>query len=180
MHLSELMMTQEQEISWYALRALHNKATAVCRAAEAENVEWYTPEREVIKIIDGRETVCREALMPALLFLRCDTSFIERLRRITGDNILPYCYPRSVRPQPIADSDMELFRFVARTAARTLEIVDGDFDNAKRVRITGGLFAGREGYIRRVHGTKRFVVRIEGIAAVATTYIPRQYIEQIE
>lgn len=174
-------MTNGDEIRWYALRTFHNKASVVCREATSAEVEWFTPEREVEEVVDGRVTTRREALMPSLLFLRCTVDYIARLRRTTGDNILPYCYPRSARPQPIDDGEMEIFRLVTRTAARTLELVDdAELDNDKRVRITGGLFAGSEGYIRRVRGTKRFVVRIEGIAAIATTYIPRQYIEPIE
>jgi transcription antitermination factor NusG len=75
---------------------------------------------------------------------------------------------------------MELFRYIARTAAREIEFVEYEPNKGDKERITGGVFAGATGYIRRVHGTKRFVVCIEGIAAIATTYIPRQYIEKIE
>ena len=54
------------------------------------------------------------------------------------------------------------------------ELVKGD-----RVRVTEGVFKGAEGYITRVHGTKRFVVVIEGIAAVATSYIPGKFLEKL-
>lgn len=171
---------QREEIRWYALRALHNKGSVVCRIATSDGIEWYTPLREIEDIVDGRPTTRTTPLMPSLLFLRCTTTYIERLRRITGDNIIPYCYAHSIVPEPIDDSSMEVFRFVTRTAARTLELVEEHGKNDRRVRITGGLFAGCEGYLRRVHGTKRFVVRIEGVAAVATTYIPRQHIELLE
>lgn len=173
-------MTQKSEIRWYALRALHNKGSVVCRMAEADGVEWYTPLREVEEVVDGKVTTHRTPLMPSLLFLRCSTAYIEHLRRATGDNLIPYCYAHSTTPEPIEDSTMEVFRFVTRTAARTLELVEERGVNDRRVRITGGLFAGSVGYLRRVHGTKRFVVRIEGVAAIATTYIPRQYIELVE
>ena len=173
-------MTEREDIRWYALRALHNKGSVVRRIAESDGIEWYTPQREVEEMVDGKLTTRTTPLMPSLLFLRCTTAYIERLRMITGDNILPYCYAHSIVPEPIADSAMEVFRFVTRTAARTLELVEERGENDRRVRITGGLFAGCEGYLRRVHGTKRFVVRIEGVAAVATTYIPRQHIELLE
>ena len=174
-------MVKGDEIGWYALRAFHNKASEVCRYAEKEQMEWYTPLREVEEVVDGTIKVRSERLMPSLIFVRCPQSFIARLKQLTNDNILPYCRPGTAQPEPIADSEMEAFRFITRTAARTIELVDeGSLHNDKRVRITGGLFAGSEGYIRRIHGTKRFVVRIEGIAAIATTYIPRQYIEPID
>lgn len=34
--------------------------------------------------------------------------------------------------------------------------------------------------IARIHGTKRFVVIVKGVAAVATTFIPRCFIEKID
>lgn len=40
-----------------------------------------------------------------------------------------------------------------------------------RVRVTEGVFKA-EGYIRRVKGNRRLIVSIEGVVAVATTYIP--------
>lgn len=174
-------MNSRTEFGWYALRTLHNKASEVCRHASREQVEWYTPLREIEDVVDGRVVRRREQLMPSLVFLRCDQAFIARLKQLTGDNIIPYCKAGTSQPEVITDSEMETFRFIASTAAETLEFVDeSELSDNKRVRITGGIFAGCEGYIHRVHGTKRFVVRIEGIAAIATTYIPRQYIEKIE
>ena len=74
---------------------------------------------------------------------------------------------------------MEVFKFVTRTAATLESIDEAQLSDKQQVRITGGIFAGAIGHICRVHGTKRFVVRIEGVAAVATTFIPRQFIEPI-
>ena len=105
--------------------------------------------------------------------------YIHRLRSLTEDNIYPDCDPLSNKPKSIPNEEMELFRFIARTAAREVELIDYEPQMGDRVRITGGVFEGAEGYIRRVHGTKRFVVCIEGVAAIATTYIPRQYIEKL-
>lgn len=165
---------------WYALRTFHNKATAVCRFAEEQQVEWYTPIREEEVVVEGETEIRRVALMPQLLFLKCNEEFITRLRQLTSDNILPYCTPGTSQPHIIEESEMELFRFATRTAAATAEYIDPEqLTSSDKVRITGGMFAGYEGYIRRVHGTKRFIVAIEGIAAVATTYIPRQHIERI-
>ena len=92
---------QREEIRWYALRALHNKGSAVCRIATSDGIEWYTPLRETEEIVDGRPTTRTTPLMPSLIFLRCTTTYIEHLRRITGDNIIPYCYAHSIVPEPI-------------------------------------------------------------------------------
>lgn len=169
-----------QEAKWYAVRTFHNKSSVVRHIAETEGVDYYTPLREIERVVDGRILVEQQSIMPSLLFLHTTHEWIARLKALTEDNILPYCEPGTSKPQAIADSEMELFRFVARTAASTIECIDpSTLHPNDRVRITGGVFQGYEGYIRRVHGTKRFVVAIEGIAAIATTFIPKQYIEKL-
>ena len=176
-----MTMEQRDQRQWYAIRTFHNKATTVCRIAEREEVEWYTPVREE-ELLEGGEVVVRHTpLMPSLLFLRTTEEFIARLKVETQDNVLPYCEPGTAKPMPIAEQEMELFRFVATTAARSIEPVDEKLlKQGSRVRITGGVFEGKEGYIARIRGDRRFVVRIRGVAAIATTYIPKQFISHIE
>ena len=48
-----------------------------------------------------------------------------------------------------------------------------------RVRVTEGPFKGAEGYIKRIKGNRRLIVSIEGVVAVATTYIPGCFLEKI-
>jgi transcription antitermination factor NusG len=47
------------------------------------------------------------------------------------------------------------------------------------VRIIGGMFAGAEGVFVRVKGDRRVVVNIEGLVAVATTFVHPSMIEKI-
>ena len=49
-----------------------------------------------------------------------------------------------------------------------------------KVRIIKGDFAGIEGELIRMRGHKRVVVRLENVAALATTYIPASFLERIE
>lgn len=172
-------MSEREELSWYALRIFHNKASLVWSLADKDGVECYTPTREVEELHNGIVHIRETRIMPSLIFMRTTPDYILRLRSLTEDNIYPYCEPRSNKPKSIPNEEMELFRFIARTASREVELIDYEPQMGDRVRITGGVFEGAEGYIRRVHGTKRFVVCIEGVAAIATTYIPRQYIEKL-
>jgi len=41
------------------------------------------------------------------------------------------------------------------------------------------VFRGAEGYIARIRNAKRLIVAIEGVAAVATSYIPKDFMEKI-
>lgn len=172
--------TDDHELSWYALRVFHNKSSVICAQADKDGVEWYTPIREE-EYFDKEGIHIRHLhLMPSLLFLHCTKEYIERIEQLTYGNIRPYCEPGSRVPQAIDEKQMQMFIFVARTAIREAEIVDYEPKRGERVRITGGIFNGAIGEIRRIHGTRRFVVSVEGVTAIATSYIPRQYIEPIE
>ena len=63
----------------------------------------------------------------------------------------------------------------AAAGKKNLEAIDISLAKGDRIRVTNGMFKGAEGYITRVHNAKRLIVAIEGIAAVATTYIPKDY-----
>jgi transcription antitermination factor NusG len=54
-----------------------------------------------------------------------------------------------------------------------------DYRSGDKVRVTGGPFKGAEGYIKRIRGNRRLVVALEGIIAVATTYIPGRFLEKM-
>ena len=104
---------------------------------------------------------------------------MQTVRRDPTGSLSVYCAPGTKEPAAIPDREMELFIFALTRECRLLESIDLDFKRGDRVRITEGVLKGAEGYIARVHGTKRFIVVIEGVAAIATVYIPKHFIEKI-
>ena len=54
------------------------------------------------------------------------------------------------------------------------------FRKGQRVRVTGGIFAGVEGEFIRVKNDRRVMVSIQGVMAVATTYIHPSLIEPLD
>lgn len=86
-------------------------------------------------------------------------------------------------PAPIPDDQMQ--RFISVTSVDDLGMeylgdVSSEWTTGKRVRVIDGIFKGTEGYIKRIKGNTRLVVAIEGIVAVATSYIPTCFLEIIE
>ena len=49
-----------------------------------------------------------------------------------------------------------------------------------RVRVIKGPLSGLEGELVRLKGHKRVVVRLDGVASIATSYIPSSFLEKIE
>lgn len=164
---------------WYALwvyRSLVAPIIAMCDSAEAQT---YRPMRLTERFTDGGIEYGEEALVPNLLFVKTTAEHLNEIKRLSKNRGSAYCYPGTYVPAPISDNDMEIFMLVAKKGANRLEQVDFPIDKGDRVRVTDGIFKGAEGYIRRVHGSRRLVVAIEGVVAVAVTHIPRQFLEKI-
>ena len=50
----------------------------------------------------------------------------------------------------------------------------------RRVLITEGYFAGVEGVVKRINKNKHVVVQLEGLAAVAVTYVPASCLRELD
>lgn len=94
-----------------------------------------------------------------------------------------YIMDRETRqPIVIPDSQMRSFIAVSGTydqAVLYLEPTELNLSQGTRVRITGGIFEGVEGVFVRVRHDRRVVVNIEGVMAVATTFVHASLVEEI-
>lgn len=174
-------MQERGKERWYALRIYRNKVSPVLEVCESAGIKTYIPTHLVEKFVDGGVDYEDKPVIPGLMFVRATEEFVVDLKRTSANGVMPYCKPESNEPGPIDDRAMEIFMFVVRAGSTgRMEAVDMPIDKGDRIRVIGGVFKGAEGYIRRVHGSRRFVAVIEGIAAIAVTHIPREFIEKIE
>ena len=84
----------------------------------------------------------------------------------------------------VPDHQMENFIRVASVKDDRLLYLDPNVEYlnkpGKKVRITDGDFKDAEGVIKRIKNNKRVVVEIQGVAAVAITYVPSVWLEPID
>ena len=76
---------------------------------------------------------------------------------------------------------MEDFMRVASVQDNSIIFLDvrDSANMGRRVRITAGRFKGVEGVIKRIKKNKYFLLQIDGVAAVAITYIPADCLESV-
>ena len=81
----------------------------------------------------------------------------------------------------IPDIQMESFRLAVSAWNNGWEVVDVNMvlDKGDKVHVIDGPMKGAEGFIKRIGKDKRLLVCIEGVIAVATSYIPRQFLEKV-
>ena len=152
---------------WYALKVFYNRTEKVREQIMGLTKEIYVPQN----------------VISSLMFVKTTPSNLEYIRKDRYEWLKVYTQPGDREPYVIPEHQMEVFKFVTSLADKNLERVDPDAINYKsgeRVRVTGGVFEGAEGYIKRIRGDRKLVVAIEGVVAVATSYIPSSYLEKLE
>ena len=172
---------REKEV-WFAIRVTYNRELKVKADLDARGITNFVPmqyRRE------ERHGVMVKRLVPSvhnLIFIHITPSKMKEYK-MTTDLPIRYIMNRETRkPITIPTQEMENFIKVAGTYEEKLVYLNpepGDFAKGERVRIIGGAFAGAEGIFVRFKGDRRVVINIEGIVAVATTFIHPSMIEKI-
>lgn len=183
---TEKIGSQEQkqpEKRWFALRVFFNRVFDVKKILDDDAIENYIPVRTETKTAsDGRKVVVKVPMVSSLLFLKSDKQYLKNFVFRMQGKLMPYYNPETRKPAVIPDREMEIFIFVTSAGDNGLEFINDEsltYKVGQKVRITGGLFEGAEGYIKRIKGNRRLVVRIEGVVAVATSYIPSCFVEKL-
>lgn len=154
----------------------------VKRELDTRHIKNFLPLK--YKITTRGERQIKE-LVPAihnLIFIHITTDGMKMLKQTTS---LPIRYIMDKeRNTPLIVPDIQMKNFIAVAGTRNEQLMYLDaqpynFTKGDRVRVTGGIFEGAEGYLMRIKGDRRVVVSIKGIAAVATAFIHPSLIEKI-
>lgn len=159
--------TNTMDSSWFAMKVYHNRVQVVLRDVADAGVEFFAPTD----------------VIASLLFVRATEEWVQRFAAERWQQLWLYRRLDSRRPSPIADREMEVFRFVVTAGREGLELLGDDrpeYHAGDRVVVTGGPFKGAEGHIKRIKRDRRLVVSISGVVAVATTYIHPSLLRRVE
>lgn len=172
---------QEKEV-WFAIRVTYHRELKVKEDLESRGITCFVPmqyRRE------ERNGVMLKRLVPSvhnLIFVYIKPSDMAEYKK-TSDMPIRYIMNREThKPITVPTREMENFIKIAGTFEEKLIYLNpdlGDFAKGERVRIIGGMFAGAEGVFVRVKGDRRVVVNVEGLVAVATTFVHPSMIEKI-
>ena len=171
-----------EEKVWFAIRVTYNRELKVKADLDERGITNFVPmqyRRE------ERHGVMVQRLVPSvhnLIFINLTPSEMKEYK-MTTDLPIRYIMNRETRrPITVPDCEMENFIKVAGTYKEKLIYLNpepSDFAKGERVRIIGGDFAGAEGIFVRVKGDRRVLINVQGVVAVATTYVHPSMIEKI-
>ena len=176
------MIMDDSSKKWYALKVFFNRVFQIEEYMKQEGGECYVPTVFQEKVFNGKRTVFRKPAVASLMFVRVDDNFLLKLKDDWQGKMLVYYDIATHQSKPIPDEEMNAFIYITSKGFKEIDYIpeDGtDYKTGEHVIVTGGQFEGAEGYIKRVKGDKRLIVAIEGVVAVATTYIPRCFLKKI-
>lgn len=181
LELGEEVHCMNEEKHWFAFHMFRNSRKQFLAKLVSDSQEYYVAEQVSQNYLpDYSVETVKKLLFPSIVFVRCTLEYVEKIRLNPSSLVAPYTNPGTKEPAQISDKEMQTFMFVLRTGSEYIEAVDEKMVKGDKVRVLDGLFKGAEGYIVRIKGDRRFVVTLEGVAAVATTYIPQRFLEKID
>ena len=179
---------EKKEVAWYVLRVTYQREIAASKALEELQIEHYVPTvrtriRNEKGVSIGWKT---EPLIHNYIFIYDSYENILTLKQTKLD-YLRFMMGKDAKgmlnePQYVPDKQMTDFMKVVRTMGSKPVDPDIDLRKGDKVRILTGPFEGVEGiYVRMPNRhEKRVVIKIEGIAAVATVALNASDVEKIE
>ena len=172
-------------VHWYALKVFFNKVFDVEAFLQKCGVETYTPCETVIVEHKGVKKKIRKPAIASLLFFRSSEHHARELQRLLEGRAMLYTTMHDGRRMPavISDQEMNVFMLVSSSGQQGLDYLGDDrseYHTGEHVRVIDGPFKGAVGYIKRIKGDHRLIVSIQGVCAVATSYIPRCFLQKLD
>lgn len=164
---------------WY-VAVTYRKERIIKQELDKMNIKNFVPFRNVVKERNGKKVKLTELIISGYVFIYTDPKTSMTLTQKLAFNMRYLKEPKTYKPVTIPDKQMQDFIFLLTFPEEQANLVPCNLRRGDKVRIIKGIFAGIEGELIRIKGHKRVVVRLENVAAVATTYIPASFLERIE
>ena len=163
-------------IAWYPIRVTYGMVIPVKKYLDTKNIKNFVPLVRKTKIIKEKPVTKWEPAISNYIFVFSTRKQLIALKNELEERIpIRFLLNRSTGlPLKIPKKEMENFIQISSTLDEQLVYFkpgDLDLNKGDLVKITGGPFKGVEGKFLRFRGDRRVVVSIEGIMAVATTFI---------
>ncbi|WP_455592653.1 UpxY family transcription antiterminator [Bacteroides sp.] len=170
------------DIHWYALRVTYSRELTFKEYLDGAGIENFIPMHYEYVTKGDRRVRKLVPVVHNLVFVR---SSREHINRMKDELSLPIRYIMNKETNhPIVVPERQMHHFIAVAGTNEEQLVYLEptavaFRKGQRVRVTGGVFEGVEGEFIRVKNDRRVMVSIQGVMAVATTFIHPSFIELI-
>ena len=198
---------EEEKLNWYAMKVFFNKVFEAEALLGDMDLETYIPavrvqlkgeehlriarrlatpddrRRDNQFVQAGPLIFKRKPVVNSLLFFRAPADAVPAVENLIAGKGFVYKMTDRKRPSVISDKEMAMFRMVCSSDIPGLTFFSDEemtrYRQGDKVRVKEGPLKGAEGYIKRIRKDRRLLVAIEGFIAVATSFIPPQFLEKV-
>ena len=159
------MEAMTETVRWYAIKVYYNRMKQLREQLAVDGIRFFIP-----------------SMVSSLLFVQASNDYLMQFEEGYRGRLWVYRDLLTGKPSAIPEREMEVFIFVCTAGQQGLSYLGEDkpeYHKGDRVRVTDGVFKGAEGFVKRIKKDRRLVVSIRGVVAVATSYIPPQFLEII-
>lgn len=174
-----------KRLAWYPIRVTYGRVLLLKKHLDNLNIKCFVPLILKTKLVKDKPVSKWVPAINNYIFIYTDKTTIAALKK-DMEEIIPIRYlmdRTSNTPKIIPTKEMEHFIAVSGSMNEQLIYLKPDECNLQKgdkVKIIDGPFKGVEGTFMRVRGDRRVVVTIEGIVAVATTFIHPSLIKPVK
>ena len=173
------------------LRVSYGRAEKANEILKAKGIETHLPLHTIYKEVDGKRKKERVPMLPNFLFVHTTLSILESQLKLSPDfRFISFYYdhfnkkPDGKNPPLIVPTEC-MDNFIKLTSIDDEHIllideINGTYKQGDYVRIIDGPFKGIEGRVTKITGQKRVIVELPGLCSVATAYIPKAFLLQLE
>ena len=180
-----------EEMQWYILRVSYGRAEKANDLLSAKRIETYLPLHTIYKEVNGKRKKQRVPMLPNFLFVHTTLSILESLLKLSPDSrFISFYYDHfnaksEGKNPPLVVPANSMDNFIKLTSIDDEHIllideINGTYKQGDYVRIIEGSFKGIEGRVTKITGQKRVIVELPGLCSVATAYIPKAFLLQLE
>ena len=179
-----------EENKWYPLRVTYGRELKLKERLDQLQVTSYIPMRYRKVEKDGKRKTVLVPAVSNLCFAYTTRDVIDRLRSGLLET-LPFHYiwdKATSLPIVVPDKAMDDFIKVSSSLEDDLVYLSEVYLSevspllraGQKVRVIAGPFAGIEGKVVRIRKSRRVMVELPGMLAVATTYIRGEWLEILD
>ena len=180
-----------EKIQWFVLRVSYGRAEKANEILKAKGIETYLPLHTQYKEVNGKRKKQRVPMLPNFLFVHTTLSTLKTiLKSITNKSLITLYYDHfntksDGKNPPLVVPANSMDNFIKLTSIDDEHIllideINGTYKQGDFVRIIEGPFKGIEGRVTKITGQKRVIVELPGLCSVATAYVPKAFLLQLE
>ena len=173
------------QFNWFVLRVSYSRELKIKAILDEKGIQTFVPMVYRKQTVDGKT---RKKLVPAvsnLCFVYWHRQGIDNFIAGYGEKSpVHYYWDRTVdRPMTVPDKAMDNFIKVASCLDEDLIYITEISDKLREgqsVKVKSGSFAGVTGKIVRIRKSRRILVELPGMLAVASTYVSPENVEILD